>query len=122
MVFGGERQNLMALARRPRYALPRQGASSAAKRLSYKIIAIPQHSLTHFSQGSGDSRRAELLRRALPCLASLPLDPPSQTLALARRPGYALPRQGASSAAKRLSYKNAAEFVILHIESCVLFL
>ena len=64
-------------------------------------------------------RRAELLRRALPCLARPPLDPPSQALALARRPRYALPQQGASSAAKRLSYKNAAEMVILHIESCV---
>ena len=30
-------------------------------------------------------RRAELLRRALPCLARPPLDPPSQALALARR-------------------------------------
>ena len=67
-------------------------------------------------------RRAELPRRALPCLARPPLDPPSQSLALARRPRYALPPQGDSSAAKRLSYKNAAETRILHLESCVYFI
>ena len=48
--------------------------------------------------------------------------PPSQALALARRPRYALPPKGDSSAAKRLSYKNAEETMILHLESCVYFI